>query len=77
MDGPMIYQIRVQGRLDESWSDWLAGMVIAFEGRSHGSDVTTITGRVVDQSFRIRPSPRHPLLVLLVLQPYLAGLVIL
>lgn len=39
------YQIIVQGRLDESWSEWLDGMTLAFE---HG--VTTLTGTVADQS---------------------------
>ena len=39
------YQIMVRGRLDESWSEWLDGMTMAFE---HG--VTTLTGPVADQS---------------------------
>ncbi|HCB48248.1 MAG: hypothetical protein AMJ56_10860 [Anaerolineae bacterium SG8_19] len=46
----MIYQIRVQGKLDESWSEWLEGMAIAFEGGNHGSGVTTITGAIIDQA---------------------------
>lgn len=46
----MIYQIRIQGKLDESWSDWLDGMEILFEGCSDGPDVTTITGTLVDQA---------------------------
>ena len=40
-----IYQIKVQGRLDESWSGWFNSMAIAFEG-----DTTTLTGAVVDQA---------------------------
>lgn len=47
---PTTYQIRVKGRLDESWSDWFDGMVIGVENGSSGSDVTTITGRIVDQA---------------------------
>jgi hypothetical protein len=39
------YQIKVQGQLDERWSDWFDGMTIAFE-----SDVTTLTGAVADQA---------------------------
>ena len=39
------YQIKVQGRLDENWSDWFSGMTITFEG-----GVTTFTGPVADQS---------------------------
>ncbi len=40
-----VYQIKVQGRLDESWSGWFNCMAIAFEG-----DTTTLTGAVVDQA---------------------------
>ena len=41
----MTYQIRVQGRLDNDWSDWLRGMTVTFEG-----GVTTLTGPVADQA---------------------------
>ena len=41
----MVYQIKVQGRLDESWSGWFSSMAIALEG-----DTTTLTGAVVDQA---------------------------
>lgn len=41
----VVYQIRIQGRLDESWSDWFNGMTITFE-----SGITTLTGAVADQS---------------------------
>jgi len=44
-DGPITYQIRVQGRLDENWSDWFSGMTITFEG-----GVTTLTGPIADQA---------------------------
>ncbi len=40
-----VYQIKVQGRLDESWSGWFNSMAIALE-----SDTTTLTGAVVDQA---------------------------
>ncbi len=40
-----VYQIKVQGRLDESWSGWFNSMAIAFEGNT-----TTLTGAVVDQA---------------------------
>jgi len=39
------YQIKVQGQLDEKWSDWFDGMTITFE-----SDITTLTGVVADQA---------------------------
>ncbi len=50
VDSPMIYQIRVLGWLDESWSDWLGGMAITFARESDGSVITTLTGEIVDQA---------------------------
>jgi hypothetical protein len=47
LDQPVAYQIRVPGELDESWSDWLAGMTMAVEGED--PPVTTLTG-TVDQA---------------------------
>lgn len=44
-DQAVRYQIKVQGRLDEGWSDWFAGLTVTFE-----SGVTTLTGPVADQS---------------------------
>src|SRR5512134_2412414 len=41
------YHITVQGRLDQSWSRWFDGLAI--EGPSRDSDLTTLTGPVVDQ----------------------------
>ena len=49
LDQPVTYQIRVPGELDESWSDWLAGMTMAVEGESEDPPVTTSTG-TVDQA---------------------------
>ncbi len=40
-----VYQIKVQGRLDESWSGWFDRMDITVEGNT-----TTLTGAVVDQA---------------------------
>ena len=45
LDRPARYRIRVQGRLDEQWSDWLSGMAIVYR-----DGVTTLTGAVADQS---------------------------
>jgi hypothetical protein len=49
-DGQGVYQIKVQGRLDERWSDWFSGMTIAFESGSDGRPITVLTGAVADQS---------------------------
>jgi hypothetical protein len=46
---PAIYQIKVPGHLDESWSEWADGMTITVESGDDGSPVTTLTGKVADQ----------------------------
>jgi len=50
VDGSVTYQIKVQGRLDECWSDWFNGMTMTFESGSGGSTVTTLAGAVTDQA---------------------------
>jgi hypothetical protein len=50
VDQPTMYRIRVQGRLDEDWSDWLGGMTVAVEGSHDGPTITTLTGVVPDQA---------------------------
>jgi hypothetical protein len=42
------YVIRLEGRLDESWSDWFDGMRIAHIGSPPG--MTVLSGAVVDQA---------------------------
>ena len=42
----MRYEIRVEGMLDECWSDWFDGMHIT----SHTDGVTAIVGAVTDQA---------------------------
>ena len=49
LDSPAIYQIKVQGRLSEGWSDWLDGMTLTFENGENGPAITTLTGTVTDQ----------------------------
>jgi hypothetical protein len=46
---PATYQIRVPGALDESWSEWLAGMTITIERKGEGPPLTTLTG-TLDQA---------------------------
>ena len=45
LDQAARYQIKVQGGLDEGWSDWFSGMTVTFE-----SGITTLTGAVTDQA---------------------------
>jgi hypothetical protein len=44
-DQPVTYQIRIQGALDQSWSDWFDGFTIS---RQNGE--TLLVGRVIDQA---------------------------
>ena len=48
-DESVMYQIRMQGRLGEDWSDWFEGMEMIVENNAAGRPVTTLTGPVVDQ----------------------------
>ncbi len=44
--GSVCYEIRVEGVLDQRWSDWFDGMQIS----SQSGGVTVIAGPVVDQA---------------------------
>lgn len=41
-----IIEIRVKGRIDPNWSEWLDGLEIIHEGENE----TLLTGQVVDQA---------------------------
>lgn len=45
VDRPVIYQIKMEGKLDENWSDWFSGMTVTLE-----SNITVLTGPVADQA---------------------------
>ena len=47
---PATYNIHVEGLLDESWSERLAGMNIKRVERKNLSPVTTLSGRLTDQA---------------------------
>jgi hypothetical protein len=42
-----IYQIQVQGAIDQRWTGWFAGMTIETDG---ATSVTILTGSVADQA---------------------------
>jgi hypothetical protein len=48
--GPRIYRIRIEGRLDDRWSDWFSGLTITYEAESDGDTVTTLRGPIADQA---------------------------
>jgi hypothetical protein len=45
IDQPVIYEIKLKGRLDTSWSSWLDGMSIKYQ-----DDCTILTGKMTDQT---------------------------
>jgi len=45
LDHRAVYEIRVIGRLDQTWSDWFDGFTI-----TQHNDETLLVGRVADQS---------------------------
>ena len=49
-DRPGKYRIRVQGFLDESWSERLGGLRITTSSRGDQKPVTALVGRVRDQA---------------------------
>ncbi len=47
---PAVYRIRVQGKLDNNWSERLAGMTITVDSQENGRPVTTLEGLLTDQA---------------------------
>jgi hypothetical protein len=43
---PVVYQIRIKGRLGSQWTDWFGGLTITLEDNGD----TLLTGPVVDQA---------------------------
>jgi hypothetical protein len=41
-----IYEIRVQGHLDQSWSSWFDGLIISYDGQ----DQTVLRGPLTDEA---------------------------
>jgi hypothetical protein len=49
LDRPAIYEIKVPGHLDESWSDWTGEMTVVVESEGNDPPVTALTG-IFDQA---------------------------
>ena len=45
-----MYRIRIQGKLDPRWSEWLADMSIASERTEAGGPAVELTGLLADQA---------------------------
>jgi len=43
------YQIKVEGIIDPSWSEWFNGMALVSRTAADGQCTTTLTGAVIDQ----------------------------
>ena len=52
LDWPAAYQIEVQGKLDEHWTDWFSGLTIRAGDESGTCPVTTLTGSVDQAALR-------------------------
>jgi hypothetical protein len=50
LDRPARYEIKVPGRLEEHWSEWLEGMAVKVESGDRIPTITTLTGKVADQA---------------------------
>ncbi len=46
----MTYQIKVQGHVGSSWSDWFNEMEITTDTGSGANCITTLTGHITDQA---------------------------
>jgi len=49
-DSPARYQIRVQGRIKENWSDRLEGLAIRLDVSGEGPTICTLEGELKDQA---------------------------
>jgi len=50
VDQPIVYEIEIQGRLEERWSRWFDDMDITVKNQPSGTTVTILSGVVVDQA---------------------------
>jgi hypothetical protein len=47
---PGLYEVRLQGRLDERWASWFDGMALTTGYDANGEVLTVLRGHVVDQA---------------------------
>jgi hypothetical protein len=45
-----LYQIKIAGTLDPSWSEWLGGLQIKTESQDQNPPLTILTGQISDQT---------------------------
>lgn len=47
---PGLYEVHLQGRLDERWASWFDGMALTTGHDANGGVLTVLRGHVVDQA---------------------------
>ena len=52
IEGEAVYQIKVQGQLDERWSDWFNGLTVVMGNESENPPVTTLIGPIDQAALR-------------------------
>ena len=52
IDERVVYQIKVQGNLDDRWSDWFSGLMVTVEGEGENPPVSTLTGSLDQAALR-------------------------
>ncbi len=52
VEGQTLYQIKVQGKLDERWSEWFSGLAVAVENGIGNPPVTTLVGSIDQAALR-------------------------
>jgi len=52
VDGRVVYRIRVQGNLDDRWSDWFSNLVVTVEDAGERPPITTLTGSIDQAALR-------------------------
>ncbi len=50
VDSPATYRLRLAGRLDQRWSDYLGGAEIRIDSPADEPPVTEVSGRFLDQA---------------------------
>lgn len=50
LDQPIAYEIVVEGRLDEGWSEWFDGLELSVESGGDAPARTRLAGMVADQA---------------------------
>jgi hypothetical protein len=52
LDDRAVYQIKVQGNLDDRWSDWFSGLTVQPTDEGEDCPVTTLTGPIDQAALR-------------------------